>query len=98
MAEEVSSSMTFPFVDDPSAPEFFVSWLKGAGFDGPNVRLTFVSMRVNHAQNPGVPNEVVNVRLVMSVDAAQNMRAFLDQFLQTAALNAIPRPPGGAVQ
>jgi hypothetical protein len=80
------------FVDDPHAPEFFVSFIAGTAFDGPNIRLTFASSRVDHSIAPGPIKNVANVRIVMSIQAAQNMRDFLSSFLSTAELNATQKP------
>jgi hypothetical protein len=91
-------SQPLPLLDDPHAPEFFASYLAGAAYDAPNVRLTFASVRVNHTTNPGPMNAVVNARLVMSIPAARLMCNFLNQFLQTAELNATQKPPDQSVQ
>lgn len=81
------------FIDDPHAPEIFASFLTGAAFDGPNVRLSFVSSRVNHENSPGTVNNVVNGRVVMSIQSAKQMIVFLQGFLESAALNEISKPP-----
>lgn len=86
------------FVDDPHAPEYFSSFLCGAAFDNPNVRLTFASSRVNHATDSAVPKTVVNLRVVMSIPAAHQMMQFLTQFLQKANLNAIQKPANEQMQ
>ena len=91
--------MAEPFcIDDRSAPEVFASFLWGAAFDAPNVRLTFASMRVDHTNNPGVVNQVTNLRLVMSIPAANNMVAFLTEFLKTAHLNEVNKSPNQPLQ
>lgn len=79
------------FVDNPAAPEVFVSYLKGFAVDGQNVHLTFVSVRTNHETSPGPQSETVCLRLVMAAAAVQNMVEFL------AAAAAQP-PAGQAVQ
>lgn len=86
------------FVDDPKAPEFFASFIKGAAFDAPNVRLTFASARVDHSITPGHVNTVANVRIVMSIPALRNMYEFLGKFLATAELNAAQKPPDQVMQ
>ena len=83
-------------VNDLHAPEFFTSQLAGCAFDGPNVRLTFISNRFDHPTN--VLNHVVNVRLVMSIGVAQNMINFLQGFLHNAALNAAEKAPDAPMQ
>jgi hypothetical protein len=95
MAEPLSQAL---FVDDPKAPEFFASSIVGLAFDGPNIRLTFASTRVNHAATPGPTSTVVNARIVMSLQAAQNMRDFLTTFLKTAELNALQKPQDQSIQ
>jgi hypothetical protein len=85
-------------VDDLSAPEFFASFIAGAAFDSPNVRLTFVSSRVSHVTTPAPVNNVVNVRIVMSIPAAQQKCKFLSGFLQSADLNATQKPPEQSLQ
>jgi hypothetical protein len=86
------------YVDNPHAPEFFASFIAGAGFDHPNVRLTFASTRINHAATPGPVNNVVNVRVVMSIPSAIQMVRFLQDFLASAQLNATAPPPDKPLQ
>jgi hypothetical protein len=80
------------FIDNPHAPEFFVSHIAGGAYDDPNVHLTFASTRVSHQVTPGPTNTVVNLRIVMSIPAAVQMAAFLQEFLSAARLNATQKP------
>ena len=86
------------FIDDPKAPEVFASFVSGVAFDGPNIRITFSSSRVNHVTTPGPVNNVVNLRLVMSIQSVQNMVGFLNEFLKTAELNATQKPQDQILQ
>lgn len=87
-------------VDDPHAPEFFASALTGAGFDGPNIRMTFESARHSHEADPArtAINRVVNVRVVMSIPQAIQMVGFLQNFLANATLNQTQKPPDQPMQ
>jgi hypothetical protein len=78
------------------APEFFASWIKSAAFEGPNVHLTFVSQRWDHATD--AMREVVVGRVVMPIAGVANMAQFLSQRLQQAALAAAPVHPNQPVQ
>ena len=93
-----TSPVQLALLNDPKAPEFFASYLAGAGFDGPNVRLAFVSARATHdAKNPNV-DHVVSNRIVMSVESAKQMCVFLSNFLNGAELNATQKPPEQPLQ
>lgn len=61
------------FIDNPHAPDIFADGLTGFFLLNGNIRLTFESARVSHAASPGPVNRVVIGRLVMPVDAAENM-------------------------
>jgi hypothetical protein len=91
--EKPGSQVGVNFIDNPHAAEIFASFMTGAAFDGPNIRMTFASSRVNHESNPGPVNNVVNARLIMSIQSAQGMVDFLQRFLASAQLNATERPP-----
>lgn len=87
----------FPaFIENAFAPEFFASAFAGSARDGPNMRLTFVSHRVNH--DPAIPlgtvqGLAVTVRLVMSRDAVASMVANLTASLEAAEPQVQPSPP-----
>jgi hypothetical protein len=93
-----SSPQEFKLLDDLTAPEFFASYLVGAAYDGPNVRLTFASTRVRHTTNTAPPVPVVNARIVMSVPSAKQMVEFLGKFLNAAELNAVQKPENQSIQ
>lgn len=95
MTDSVNSIKT---IDNQQAPEFFASFLAGAAFDNPNVRLTFASARADHSTSPGPVNNVVNLRVVMSVAQATAMVDFLQIFLSAAQLNATQQPQGQPLQ
>ena len=84
------------FVDIMEAPEFFASAIGGVAFDGPNVRMAFVSDRANHES--GHVNRVVNCRVVMSIASARQMIEFLSGFVAGAELNATQKPPEQQMQ
>lgn len=88
----------FPFINDPHAPEFFVTGIAGAQFDGPNVRLTFTSMRSSHDPQNTVTNHVVNLRVVMSTSSAVYLAEFVQKFAGSSQLNATDKPPDQPLQ
>lgn len=85
-------------VNNPNAPEIYASYVVGAGFDGGNVRLTFVASQGDYSEGRNTVNNTVCVRVVMPVSAAHSMVEFLAQFLATQALNAVQKPPDAPMQ
>lgn len=92
----------FEFIDNPHAPEYFVSTISGARFDfsGSNLTLTFESHRDNHESDADrrAINRVVNLRVVMSVQSAAQLTGFLQDTLTKAALNQAQKPPEQPLQ
>jgi hypothetical protein len=70
---------TIAFLDNPHSPDVFVDAAAGFfNFNG-NIRITFESLRVNHATAPGPVSRVVIGRLVMPAIQAEAMaRGLLD--------------------
>jgi hypothetical protein len=67
------------FIDNPHAPEVFADSATGFFNLAGNIRITFESLRVNHATTPGPINRVVMGRIVMPIDAAEALaRGLLD--------------------
>lgn len=69
MADEKPTADLMPYVENLSAPEYFVSGLAGWSADGDNLRLTFVNHRVNHDRRIPLGSQqalVVTLRVVMS--------------------------------
>ena len=84
------------FVDDPHAPEIFVSAVTGYFCLTPNVILTFESARVDHSASPGPINRVVVARLAMSIPAAQALALGLHDFLRTQGYDPTAAAKAGA--
>jgi hypothetical protein len=80
-------------VDDPHCPETFTTGASGFAFLGPTVTITFESARVDHSASPGKLTRVACQRLVMPVDAAQNLVLALNDFLAKNGLD-----PSGKLQ
>lgn len=87
-----------PTVDDLNAPEFFVSFIRGVGLDGPNARLVFVSARADQSTAAMPVKNIVNLRVVMSIPAAIQMVEFLDGWLKKVQLGQIEKPPDQPLQ
>lgn len=58
-------------VDDPSAPEIFVSGAVGVIFARGNLHVTFATVRADYTGGRDTPVEIVNLRLVMPAERAQ---------------------------
>ncbi len=85
-------------IDNPHAPEVFASACTGFFVENGVVHLTFESMRVNHAMDPGPVNRVVIARLAMSVAGAQGLAAGLYDFLKKQGLDPVPTPSADQLQ
>jgi hypothetical protein len=72
---------TVSFVDNPHAPDFFADGFSGFFNLNGIVRTIFESIRVNHVTTPGPINRVVIGRLVMPIDAAENLAKGLLDFI-----------------
>ena len=97
MTDEVSQPGV-TFVDDPHAPEHFVSGVSGIWVIAGNVHITVESVRIDHITQPGPVNHVVIGQLVMPVGAAQALAAQLYGCLQQQGLNSVPIPPKEKMQ
>lgn len=83
----MSSNPPVNFVDDPQAPETFVSGISGVFHVNGIVSVTLESHRVDHSTAPGPVNRVVVQRLVMPVSAAQALVVGLNDFLDKQGLS-----------
>jgi hypothetical protein len=70
------------FIDNPLAPEVFADGATGFFILGSNVRITFGSLRCNHATSPGPVSRVVIGRLTMSLDGAESLARGLLDFIE----------------
>lgn len=76
-----SKNPPLSFIDNPHAPDVFADGVSGVFLLNGVLRLTFESARVDHSQSPGPVNRVVIGRLTMPLDAAKNLRDFLNDYL-----------------
>jgi hypothetical protein len=86
---------TLGFIDNPHAPDVFADAVSGLFHVNGMIRMTFESVRVNHATSPGPLNRVVIGRLVMPVNAAE---AFARGLLQFIEQQRQPSPPAQTTQ
>ena len=79
MTDITPGTPSVSFLDNPHAPDVFADSATGFfNFNG-NIRITFESVRVNHASAPGPITRVAIGRLVMPLAAAEAMaRGLLD--------------------
>jgi len=68
-------------LDNPHAPDVYADSATGWFLMNGNVRITFESARVSHITSPGPLNRVVIGRLVMPIDAAEQMAKGLLEFI-----------------
>lgn len=69
------------FVENLHAPEIFADACVGVFLQNGFIHLTFASFRTDYSTQPNTSNAVVMARLVIPVDAADNMQQFLAKFL-----------------
>lgn len=87
---------TFAKVENHSAPEFFVSHVAKANLEAGGIaKLTFFSDHASLGDAPHV-DQVVNLRLAMSLTTAADLHRFLGEWLQRIQLAAAPVPEGGS--
>ncbi len=75
------------FVDNPHAPDIFVSGIAGLYMTGGNVAVTLERHRVNHSTVEGSRQRVVVGRVVLTAAAAQNLVVVLNNFLEANGLS-----------
>ena len=92
------SDTTPTFIDNPHAPDVFADEAMGFFLTGGNVRITFVSYRVNYSASPGPVSRVVIGRLVMSLPAAEAMHRGLADFIARMKAQAQSVPHGTTLQ
>jgi hypothetical protein len=81
MTDITPRTASVSFLDNPHAPDVFADSATGFfNFNG-NIRITFESVRVNHASAPGPITRVAIGRLVMPLVAAEGMAKGLLDFI-----------------
>jgi hypothetical protein len=93
-----SSNAPIAFVDNAHCPETFTTGAAGFAFLGPIVTITFESARVDHSESPGKLSRVACQRLVMPVDAAQNLVLALNDFLSKNGLDPSEKAQAGGTK
>jgi hypothetical protein len=78
------------FVDNPMAPDIFADGLSGYFLKDGNVRMTFETVRESHVSSPGSMSRIVIGRLVMPIDAAENMARGVLDFIQKTRSQSSP--------
>ncbi|MGA1797800.1 hypothetical protein VH567_03365 [Sphingomonas sp. 4RDLI-65] len=92
-----AQSPTLPaLIDNPFAPEVFATGLAGfANLNGVIV-LTLESARCDHARQPPSVERVVVGRVALTIGAAQDLVAGLNQFLEQQGLSPSKAMASGA--
>jgi hypothetical protein len=70
------------FLDSPHSPDLYADGATGFFVFSGNVKITFESVRVDHATSPGPVNRVVIGRLVMPIAGAESLARGLLDFLE----------------
>jgi hypothetical protein len=83
------------FIDNPHAPEVYVTGISGLFLSAGNIVITFESARIDHGQEPGPLNRVVIARAVFTAQAAQGLVLGLNQFLEQHGLSPSEAAKGG---
>jgi len=85
----VPAAAAVNFIDNPLAPDIFADVAVGfVNFHGV-VRIALASSRMYHASAPGPVNQVVVGRLVMPIQAAQNLAVGLFEFLKSHGIDPL---------
>jgi hypothetical protein len=87
---EDQSAPEMQFVDNPLAPDIFADGLSGRFLKDGNVRMTFETVRMSHVSSSAPKYRVVIGRLVMPIDAAENMARDVLNFIQTIRSQSVP--------
>ena len=87
---EDQSAPEMQFVDNPLAPDIFADGLSGRFLRDGNVRMTFETVRTSHAGSSEPKTRVVIGRLVMPIDAAENMARDVLNFIQAIRSQSVP--------
>lgn len=82
LGEQPMTDIPLSFLDNPHAPDVFADGGTGFFLFGGNIRITFESLRVNHATTPGPVSRVVIGRLVMPMESAENLDKGLLDFIE----------------
>jgi hypothetical protein len=81
------------FLDNPRAPEIYISAATGFFNENGVIHITFESNRIDHSTTPGPCNRVVVCRLAMNAIAAQGLAVGLFDFLKQYGLAPEMAPP-----
>jgi hypothetical protein len=83
----MAKTPTVNFIDNPNAPEIYVSGATGFFVSNGNVTITFESARADHSESPGPVYRTVVGRLVMPAASAQGLAVGLFDFLEKQGFN-----------
>ena len=86
------------YVDNPHAPDIFVSDISGLFMTGGNVAVTLERHRVNHGKPGSVRERVAAARLVLTAQAAQNLVLLLNTFLEQHGLSVTDAMKGAQTE
>jgi hypothetical protein len=71
-----------PLIDNPSAPDLYADDAIGFLLTNNTLRITLATVRTDHTKNPNVNNCAVTGRLVLPIQAAQNLHTMLGTVLE----------------
>jgi hypothetical protein len=71
-----------PLIDNPSAPDLYADEAIGFLLANNTLRITLASIRTDHTKNPNINSCVVTGRLVLPIQAAQNLHTMLSTVLE----------------
>ncbi len=89
MTDPTPGSTPISFVDNPHAPDVFVTSYSGFLNLNGVIVITFETARVDHSTTPGPVNRVVVGRLVMPIHGAQGLALGLVDFLKQQGLDPV---------
>jgi hypothetical protein len=73
---------TFEYLDNPFARDIFADAMTGLQDIGGVIRITLEACHTNHSFHPGPINRVCVGRVLMTVDAAENMAEEILRFVE----------------
>jgi hypothetical protein len=76
-----TTAPSISFINNPHAPDVFADGLTGVYVLGGCLRMSFEVARMDNTTSPGALNRVEIGRLVMPIDAAENMAKFVLDFI-----------------
>ena len=81
-AQPIEQQLKLPIVDNLSAPDVYADETLGCLLANNSLRITLASVKVDHSKNPNANSMVVTGRLVLPVQAAQNLHRMLGAVLE----------------